>query len=239
MAVDLYVGPLSRYYLGDWENVGQAWARQNGVPYKIVRPGDEDPDAGTALDPDTIRTAVCDWRDVIAEGLGENLTTPLDWEENPRAPYYTDRPHWDGYAGLLLLAAHEERPELDPPATITPQWRQDPAYKDVLEADFSNTEYLHVLAPELWLPLDFGFTFRFVDLTGHELFIGSAPRLLAQLRLLNERTYKGDAAARQAWRAIAPEPGGPFAVAACFGLAVFLDVVEQAIAHRLPLKLDY
>lgn len=240
VAVDLYAGPLTRYYLGDWENVGQAWARANGVPYQVVRPeGDQDTEGKAQLDPEAIRTAICEWRGIMSTGLAENLGAPLDWDENPASPYFTDRPHWDGYAGLLLLAAHEERPELDPPKVVASEWRENSAYAAVVKEDFANTEYLHVLSPELWLPNDFPFTFRFMDLTGHEMNIGSLPRLLEQLELLNERTYKGDPEARLAWRSTPPQPGGPFSAAACYGLSVFLDLAEQAIAHRLPLKLDY
>jgi hypothetical protein len=242
VAVDLYAGSLTRYYLGNWENVGQAWARQNGIPYQVVRPdaapgGEEGESEGP--DPEDVRTAICEWRGIMSSGLGENLNVPLDWDEDPASPYFTDRPHWDGYAGLLLLAAHEERPELDPPKVVGSDWRDDLAYAAALEEDFNNTEYLHVLAPELWLPCEFPFTFKFMDLTGHEMYIGSLPRLLEQLEMLNERTYRGDVEARLKWRSAAPQPGGPFAAAACYGLSVFLDLAEQAIAHRLPLKLDY
>lgn len=240
MAVDLYVGPLTRYYLGDWENVGQRWAREHGVPYKVVRPSDEEGESeARLLDPNILRGAICDWREVLIEGLGDHLNEPLEWEESPGAPYFTDRPHWDGYAGLLLLAAHEENPEIDPPETVSPAWAEDEALKISKREGYTATEYLHILAPELWLPTAFTFTFRCMDLTGRELTIGSSQRLLEQLRVLNDRTYKGEPEERLEWRKSPPEPGGAFQAAACYGLSVFIDLAEQAIAHRLPIKLDY
>jgi hypothetical protein len=31
MALDLYVGPVSRYIVGDWKNVGQQMAEAQGI----------------------------------------------------------------------------------------------------------------------------------------------------------------------------------------------------------------
>lgn len=239
MAVDLYVGTLTRYYLGDWENVGQRWARENGIPYKVVRPGDLAEEQQLITDPEVVRSAIYDWREVMTEGLGEFLNEPLEWDESIEAPYFTDRPHWDGYAGLLLLAAHEENPEFDPPQNISAKWAEEPALRKSKSAEFAGTEYLHLLSSEMWLPTRFPFTFLFKDLTGHELYIGSAPRLLEELHVLNERTFKGTEDDRVKWRLDVPEPGGSFEVAAKFGLAVFIELAERAIENRLPLKLDY
>ena len=41
MALDVYVGPLTRYYTGEWENVAERAARERGEA--VARP-----DAGTA-----------------------------------------------------------------------------------------------------------------------------------------------------------------------------------------------
>lgn len=238
MAVDVYVGALSRYYSGRWENVAERWAREHQLAYKVVRPG-EGLEGAEGADPETIRAAVVDWREVMVEGLGQHLNEPLDWEESAEAPYFTDRPHWDGYAGLLLLAALEENPDVDPPESVPAEWAQHEALLRSRAQDYGETEYLHVLAPELWLPCEFPFSFQFIDLAGHTLYIGSTPRLLEQLRALNERTFKGTEEQRLEWRSKCPKPGAPFADAARFGLAVFMDLAEQSIAHRLPIKLDY
>jgi hypothetical protein len=38
------------------------------------------------------------------------------------APCFTDKPGWDGDGGALLLAAHDEHPELPPPAQVSADW---------------------------------------------------------------------------------------------------------------------
>jgi hypothetical protein len=38
MGLDVYVGPLSRYYTGQWETIIQQYARQTGMEVRVVRP---------------------------------------------------------------------------------------------------------------------------------------------------------------------------------------------------------
>jgi len=59
------------------------------------------------------------WRDGLSRRLGDRLAGPLDWDESGPAPCFTDKPGWDGYGGALLLAAHDEHPELPPPAMVS------------------------------------------------------------------------------------------------------------------------
>ena len=40
MGLDLYVGSLTRYHVGDWELVAQTAARELGLPLKVVRQHD-------------------------------------------------------------------------------------------------------------------------------------------------------------------------------------------------------
>jgi len=37
MGLDVYVGPLSRYYAGDWETIVQQAGRQQGVEVQVLR----------------------------------------------------------------------------------------------------------------------------------------------------------------------------------------------------------
>ena len=59
MALDIYVGPLVRYYRGDWETVAQRWSRESGVPLTVIRPAGE-PEPPMAV-PDVIEM-ITDWR---------------------------------------------------------------------------------------------------------------------------------------------------------------------------------
>jgi len=160
---------------------------------------------------------------------------------------------------LLLLAAHDERPELPRPTQATDDWTDDPAWKAVSRNDFAHSRYPHLLSPSIWLPCQFDFVFSDDDVTGDdEVMIGSSVALHAELRALNTRTYQGSADDLAEWLEVGPDLGptveltssphqpgqaanapSPFDHTARFALALFLDLAEKSVAHRLPMKLDW
>jgi hypothetical protein len=221
MTLDVYVGPLTRYYLESPVTVVEQMARQQRVPFAIVH-GPGGPAGAEALEPVT-RAAVLAWRDGLARQLGERLDGPLDWDESPGRPCFTDKPGWDGYGGVALLAAHAERPGLPLPPGVSPDWPDDPAYHAAMTQG-TGSRFEQVLIPELWLPCPFAFTFRTLDVTGQEVEVGSSPALLEQLLALR--------AQRQGDR-------GPLVQLAGAGLAVLLRMTEHSVRHRLPMKLDF
>jgi hypothetical protein len=89
MALDVYVGSLTRYYAGEWENISERAARERGAPFRIAHPGGS---VGDDNDLERIQSAIVAWRLALSESLGARLTTALDWDEEPQAPYYTGRP---------------------------------------------------------------------------------------------------------------------------------------------------
>jgi hypothetical protein len=220
MGLDVYVGSLTRYYAEGPGDVVQRIADQQGVP---VADG-EAPE-------DVLRAAVVRWRDGLNRRLGDRLADPLDWDESGPAPCFTDKPGWDGYGGTLLLAAHDEHPELPPPAMVSADWPDDLAYQ-AASALGAGSRYHQLLTAELWLPCRFEFTIHAKDLTGEEVEVGSSVALLDQLRVLAAR-YQLDGR---------PIPSGdPHALsaAAAAGLAVLLRLAECSVASRVPMKLDF
>ena len=71
--------------------------------------------------------AVTHWRAAINNGLGDNIETPIDWDESRDAPYFTDRPGYDAYGALLVWAAHAER-GTTPPEAYNGEWYADEAF---------------------------------------------------------------------------------------------------------------
>lgn len=108
MGLDLYVGSLTRYTSGDWLTIVQQAGLANGVDVQVVHAQPEPPDA--VSDPRLIRDAVEEWR----QGLGAGLGVDCDWPETVDSPYWTDKPDWDGYGAVMLMAAYDERPDLRP-----------------------------------------------------------------------------------------------------------------------------
>ena len=221
MGLDVYVGSLTRYYVEGPADVVERIARHQGLPVSDGQDAEE-----------VIRTAVVRWRDGLSRWLGDRLPGPLDWDESGPAPCFTDKPGWDGYGGTLLLAAHDEHPELPPPDQVSADWPDDPAYL-AASAPGAGSRYHQLLTPELWLPCRFDFTVRTQDITGEEVELGSSVALLDQLGLLSAR-YRLDTQP--------PEPaadGHSLSAAAGNGLAVLLRLAERSVINRVPMILDF
>ena len=221
MGLDVYVGSLTRYYVEGSADVVERIARHQGMAVSDGQGAEE-----------VIRAAVVGWRDGLSRWLGDRLDGPLDWDESGPAPCFTDKPGWDGYGGTLLLAAHDEHPELPAPAQVSADWPDDPAYQ-AASAPGAGSRYHQLLTPELWLPCRFAFTVRTQDITGEEVELGSSMALLDQLELLSTR-YRLDGQP--------PDPaadGHSLSAAAGNGLAVLLRLAERSVINRLPMKLDF
>jgi hypothetical protein len=221
VGLDVYVGSLTRYYLEGADDVLEPIARHQGMAVDDGQDAEE-----------VIRAAVLSWRERLSRWLGGRLARPLDWDESAPAPCFTDKPGWDGYGGALLLAAHDEHPELPPPASVSADWPDDPAYQ-AASAPGAGSRYAQLLTPELWLPCRFEFTVRIQDVCGEEVELGSSLALLDQLELLS---------ARHRLDGQPPEPAGDghsLAAAAGNGLAVLLRLAERSVTSRVPMKLDF
>ncbi len=236
MGLDIYVGSFTRYYAGDWETVVQKLAKEQGLEVQMVR---NNLPADAITDPDQIRPAILSWRDQLSRSLGSNIQAPLDWDETQEAPYFTDKPAWDCYASLLLWAAYSEHPELPRPRDCIEDWTTDAAFQRSADPKFK-TAFSHLLRDvEIWLPNEFEFTFRAADPSGHELNFGSSNTLLAQLELLNRKTWNAADDRLSAWRRQGAEYKSPLEIGARFAFAIMLELARQSVAHRLVMKLDY
>jgi hypothetical protein len=236
MALDVYVGSLARYYAGEWENIAEKTARERGAQYQIGRPGGP---ADRLMVPERIPSAVLAWRATLSESLGSKIARPLDWDENLEGPYFTGRPGWDGFGSLVLWAAYAEHPALREPATLPEEWDNDPALMRSNVAGF-RSRYSHLVRNvELWLPSPFEFTFEGEDIDGRRVVVGSTTTLRRQLDELNAATWKADANAVAGWCLEPPAAEAPLELCARYAFAVLLDLAQQAVEHKLPMKLDY
>jgi hypothetical protein len=221
VGLDVYVGSLTRYYVEGPADVVERIARHQDITVSDGQDAEE-----------VIRAAVLRWREGLSRWLGDRLDGPLDWDESAPAPCFTDKPGWDGYGGTLLLAAHDEHPELPPPAQVSADWPDDPAYQ-AASAPGAGSRYHQLLTPELWLPCRFAFTVRTQDLTGEEVELGSSVALLDQLELLSSR-YRLDGQPPDE-----PADGHTLSAAAGNGLTVLRRLAERSVVNRVPMKLDF
>ncbi|MEP6754412.1 MAG: hypothetical protein ABJA67_02840 [Chthonomonadales bacterium] len=236
MSLDIYVGPLTRYYTGDWENVLARHCRENGIQYNVLRTTPDTPDPIT--EPAEVRELVHGWRSLTEANLSEHLSSGLSWPEEADGPYFTDRPNWEGYAGLLLLAAHTEFPDFAMPNRLPSEWDEDEAYLAAMTPDIGS-RFSSVYNVQLWLPCPFAFTFQAEDGPGNDTWMGSSFALRDQLCLLNDETYKGSTDNLARWMKEGFSETDSFETCARFGLSMFLHLAQLSVKHRLPMKLDF
>ena len=233
MGLDIYVGTLTRYHAGAWKTIVQQTMEAQGIPVKTVR-ADASPDAIT--DPKVIEKAVREWRSQIASALRGQSASVLDWTEGMSPPYFTDKPDWDGYGAVVLLAAYDAVGK-PPPKEVTGEWQSDPT---IAEAK-ARKAYRHILEPEWWLPIADDLVFVCPTLSGKQVQVGSSLKLRDQLGVLNASALSGSEADIANWRHEGPpDPAGKdFQHAARFGLSILVEMSSRAIEQRLPMLLDY
>jgi hypothetical protein len=243
MGLDIYVGSLTRYYAHDWETVVQQAARREGIPVHVIRTNE--PPADEIKDPTEIEKLVVDWRSNLEASLREShvIAASLDWPELPNVPYFTDKPAWDCFGAMTLLAAYEEEPK--PlfgsrwPKALDEDWSHDSKLASRLQGTDPG-RYSHIYGCEMWIPVELKNPIRGPMPTGAPVMIGSAPALLGQLEQLNQRTYAGSADDLVRWRREMPEGADSrFEPKAKAGLAIFLSLTRLAVEHHLPMLLDY
>jgi hypothetical protein len=228
MALDVYVGSLTRYYAGDWKSIADRTARRGK--------GGRSRAGKLQQDREPIRKAVLAWRETLVRAVGPRLGE-LGWDEQAEA-WFTDRPGWDGFGSLVLWAAYAEQPALRRPDSLAEEWDDDPALVRS-NAEGFRSRYSHLVRNvELWLPSAFDFTFEGEDVDGRRIIVGSSITLAHQLDELNAATWKMDAGERVALTRRRP-PGASLEICARHALAVMSGLAREAIAHRLPMKLDY
>src|SRR5262245_5924499 len=229
MALDVYVGSLTRYYTGDWENVAERAGRTRGAGTPV----------GRQRDAASVRPAILAWREALAASLGDQVVLLPDWNESADAPHFTGRPGWDGFGSLVLWAAYAEHPALRLPASLPEEWDNDGALLSSNRAGF-RSRYSHLVRNvELWLPSPFEFTFEGEDVDGRRVVIGSIMTLCRQLEDLNAASWGADTGVIASWSHVRPAENAPLELCARYAFAILIELARQAVENRLPMKLDY
>jgi len=211
MALEVYVGPLTRYLRGDWHD----------APVENL------------VDAEAATTVVSGWITGLIEALGGSSR----WDDTADGPYLVDRPGWDGYGGIVLLAAFAEHPELadwDLPAV-------DFASAEALAATSADTRFPTLLSGVTWwLPLDAGpVTFEAGRPGGQTVRIGWLSVLALEVQQLLSH-YGWSPETLEVVREVgSPEAGSGAMSSGHFGLSVLQPLLENALRFQQPLVLDY
>lgn len=233
MALDVYAGPLTRYFTAAWETPGQRAGRLGGFPVETLRPtGSVDPaDADLA----GVEQALAGWRAYLSEGLA----CPADWPESVDGAYATDRPTWQGFGALVLTAARIAQP--DHPGDDEAALADYAASAQVADAQETVPRFRSLLSgAEWWLPLETNTSTFTAGLPNG----GSGPMATVALLAsdLDELlTVSGllDGTTVEAARTAHPNRDDGVRIWARFGAAALLPLVRFATAEQLPVVLDY
>ncbi|WP_299620565.1 hypothetical protein [Pelagibius sp.] len=129
--LDLYAGPLERYYTRRWETAAAVASRELGMPYELVFEGGMDP---LSLSDDDARSAVRDFASRLAPKL--HLEPHPSWEESFTGPYETIQLTQDGFAALVLWTAYLHREDLERPQKLPQDPWSDPAISEASERGY-------------------------------------------------------------------------------------------------------
>lgn len=239
MALDVYVGSLTRYYLENWETPLQRYARETGKQLLRIRTnGQGDNSTDVETDPETVRTAVIGWKDMLNTGLSEVLSSPLEWDETGTSIYFSEQLRWDNLSSLKLWAAYLENPDLSRPIQGVEDWNSDEAFKRIAEPN--DSKYASITRDvAVWLPADCDrLVFTTQEINGITTNFSTLLALRKELSEMNELTWKADRTTIQRWKRESPTPNSALEDGAKFGFALLYTLADIALEHKLVMRLD-
>lgn len=234
MGLDIYVGPLCRYYNGDWMTI-MGWPEDAGE----LMGREPHLESTEALIPEVLK-----WRDALEARLGSDLTGPLDWSEDPTQRYYTDKPGWESYQALMLWARYASLPGKEPPLGFDPTGRRSDAASEPLVPP-GQDDLASPLEYQMWLPCGLRRGCEFDDPSGEPRYVEGLATLVAALDEINARTWRAGPELLAEWlrRGPAVERNGDLVPLlspwAEFGFSVFEHLSRIALRERLPMLLDW
>ncbi len=192
MGLDIYAGTMTRYYAHNWKTAVQRWAEENGYTFQRITPNDGEIPEDEKMSPAEIQAAIESWQQQVLAAIAQPGQKPYTaWTENNEKPYYTDKPDWDAFGAMLLVAACHVYGE-PVPDTVEKDWQfLDHPLIDRLSED---TEMAWSLfrGTSCWLPLADSFMFQGPMPTGDQTMIATTAGLRRELERLNQMAWQAD-----------------------------------------------
>jgi len=257
MALDVYVGTLTRFYTGNWRpivaqlvdgphpdcgTIGRVVERV--VDFQTRTSDGKAQNIEVKVNQDQIRPAsvarerIESWRREVNGTLETRLTHPIEWVEADDGEYFTDKPGWGPYGALLLWAAHEEHPEFGWPTEVPKDLGTDPAFAASSEESMSS-RYPTLLRGDFWLPGAHSFTVNCQSPVGAEITLGFTEALFEDLRRLNSRTWRASEWKLARWFREAAREGDPLELSAKSAFSILFFLAKEAVDQDLPMVLDW
>lgn len=177
MAIDIYTGPLTRYYLGLWENQLQQTCRENGREYQRVSP---DSEKEPNLDAEYISDLIVNWKKELSKILGCQ-----EWNEGKDFEYYTTQFHESSEVHALscYIAASKTLDSFPRKIDIL----KDPIIKDVAKKGI----FIGLSEIDFYIPstLPNNDIFQISLPNEREVICSSTHRLTEELELLTDKIW--------------------------------------------------
>jgi hypothetical protein len=233
MAVQVYVGTLTRFFSHDWETEAQRDARRTGNTVIVTGP---DGQPIRPQDPATIEPQILLWRDYVARGV-VSIDAALSWPEGMAAPYFTLGMSWDALGALYLWAAYAEKPGVPRPGSVS-RWAEDPVF--VAQSASHDRSILNSLLCSFWLPSAQVFSMACTHPAEGRAKVASLPVLRRALADLNAKTWRASGPQIGQWRQLYREDtGGLIEPAARYAFSVILTLANVAHRDGLPMTLRF
>jgi len=185
MSLDLYAGPLGKYYQRDFETPQQRLGREQGWETSIVYAGEEP----EWLTPDNVRQVIEAFKSQIFEAMGEVAPEISNWNENTDQ-YITEQIFHECHAALQLITAYTYRSELSRPKRLPENLDADPAFSEASDKDYYIGP-LAILESHLFLPDTSKRIFASEDPMGWQVVITTTSALRHALEYLADKIWQG------------------------------------------------
>ena len=253
MGLDIYAGTLTRYYTQNWKTAVQQFGEAHGIPVQIIRANPEEHPADEA----EVLERVTEWRKHILNGLG--ITEPPLWNEDAnQTPYYTDKPDWDAFGAMLLVAACRTYEE-PVPSTVEKDWIFGEHPLVARLASDEERVWSLFRGATWWLPLSDSFLFQGSLPTDDTAAIATLGGLRKELEKLNQLAWQADEDTILGWADTEGYPvdgtvdsDGQYSKAdipehtqydtqslAKFAFSMFWRAMRFAEEQQVPILLDY
>ncbi len=258
MGLDLYAGPLTRYYAHNWKTAAQQMAEANGWSYHRITPQGTD-ERAEEVGADQIQADVEQWRDALLEAISPKDGAPDEpWPESNEKPYYTDKPDWDAFGALLLYTAAEVQREPFP-LQVEKNWdfTAYPLMQQMLEDTERVRSWSLLLGATWWLPIDRPLYFKAPNPAGSDTLIATTGLLRMELEHINALGWQADEETIRSWTESegypadtgtdASDPAGDMQEhttydtesLAKYAFSILWRAVEFSQREQVPVLLDY
>lgn len=257
MALDVYVGTLTRFHTGNWRpmiaqlsdghhpecgTIGRVVERvvdgQNRTSDGTVRNVEVKVNQHRLRPVSSAQERIEAWRREINRTLEARLPQPVEWVESDCGEYFTDKVGWNPYGALLLWAAYDDHPELELPVEVPQDLSADPAYAASLEEGVPS-RYPTLLRSDYWLPGNHPFVVEVESPAGAKITLGFTEALFNDLRRLNSRTWRASEWKLARWFRKAPRKGDSLELNAKFAFTILYLLSREAVDRGLPMVLDW